>query len=121
MREAARLHAPLHAFTLTCFLRLGRWPGTDANVGFDQTRGCPVVGARVCAVSGVDNSTVSCAESDLDGSFTLSVGTGSYVRLTAQWNNHTFVITMPPNIEVSGAMMAASARRAWLHGPMYLA
>ncbi len=71
-----------------------------ANFGFDQTRGCPITDARVCAVSAVDNSTLSCVSSQINGAFLVVAGIGSYVKLEAKWNNHTFAVAMPSNIEV---------------------
>ncbi len=43
------------------------WPGNEQNAGFDQTRGCPIFDAVVCAVNNRDNSTVACSSSDAGG------------------------------------------------------
>ncbi|KAG2424120.1 hypothetical protein HXX76_014794 [Chlamydomonas incerta] len=77
-----------------------RWPGSVANTGYDQTRGCPIREARVCALNHRDNSTISCATSDPDGGFLIVAGIGSYARLNVKWNNHTFSIAMPYGVEV---------------------
>ncbi|KAG2487579.1 hypothetical protein HYH03_013858 [Edaphochlamys debaryana] len=51
-----------------------RWPGSNANAGYAETRGCPIVDARVCAVTARDNSTISCVSSGTDGSFQVVAG-----------------------------------------------
>ncbi|KAG2440758.1 hypothetical protein HXX76_003615 [Chlamydomonas incerta] len=76
-----------------------RWPGSNENVGFDQPRGCPIFDAQVCAKNVRDNSTVGCAMSDDDGAFLLTAGIGSELRLEVRWQNHTFAITLPKDVE----------------------
>ncbi|KAG2485484.1 hypothetical protein HYH03_015758 [Edaphochlamys debaryana] len=76
------------------------WPGSQANAGFDQTRGCPVVGATVCSQSMYDNSTISCAETKDDGSFAIVAGIGAYATVKTTYNNHTFRMVLPANVEV---------------------
>ncbi|PNW87807.1 hypothetical protein CHLRE_01g002861v5 [Chlamydomonas reinhardtii] len=77
-----------------------RWPGTPANSGYNQPRGCPIRDAQVCAVNHRDNVTISCATSDPDGSFLVVAGIGAYVRLTAKYGNHSFAINMPGGLPV---------------------
>ncbi|KAG2486018.1 hypothetical protein HYH03_015331 [Edaphochlamys debaryana] len=77
-----------------------RWPGSSANSGAFETRGCPLPGARVCATNARDNSTISCDTSDADGAFSVAAGIGSVVILRATYDTHTFMITYPPDLEV---------------------
>lgn len=93
-----------------------RWPGSEANLGFDQTRGCPITNARVCVQSARENTTVSCAMSDpATGAFLVAAGVGSYIRLDVTYENHTFAISMPGKVEVCRRATSVLRRLiAWL-------
>ncbi|KAG2483974.1 hypothetical protein HYH03_017219 [Edaphochlamys debaryana] len=76
------------------------WPGTELNYGYDQTRGCPISGAYVCALNARDNSSIACSSTDPDGRFLVAAGIGSVVKLQIKYANHTFKVNLPANLEI---------------------